>query len=577
MKYFKKYETYKIINEANDWSLSSSWIGQFFNSVGRFVNVNAKKIKLISLSREYDRYLDGIYKQYLIEKELQMSKNELGDIDINEITELISAAPVSKNKKSDDSGESYTQVEFKIDKKEIKEEIKDEQDDLKNDGDVVDKTPDVEEIDKNVNVKKTPTDPMQSKIRKIRIDGENVDVSDYNISRTKWSSLSKSEQDDVKHNILLHHYEKVAKKRATNDLKKIENKIEDLEERKREASRLRTNVSPGSDQRQKYQNSIDEISQELENAYSERRNIEKELKEAEKNLKDFYYHGIEKIIESLSLLKESKNFDNYDVIEYQWSETDKIAVTSMINPYTIEEIFLKADYTISGLTSEKTKKSKSKLKQMWGLRVNSVHKKWYYTFNIEDLRNKRKKIIQNNDNKKKREDTIKAKEALSISFQNQIVNYSSPDFSKIESEDSKYYFLSLGKSKIIFIEKVKFFENVEKYVFKLIGEISRSNNGDMYLKENYSNKFFNSIQYNNREIKLYKDEDGFPIVFFNKSYMYSFENINSKIENIDLVSFNLSALSNRLSNLVINHNKSFKFKTKNVEEKVLDKIKNEKL
>jgi hypothetical protein len=576
MKYFKKFDSYNNINEASDWSISNSWVGKFFGGIGRFIGVNAKKARLIALSREYDSYLDSVYKQYLVEIELDLANNELGDIDIKEITQLVSAAPVSKAKVGKEEGETTTKVEVKMDKDEIIEEIEDEKEDNREDGDAVDETPEIEGSEEST--KKPPKDPMHSKIRKIRIEGENIDVSNYNINRSKWASLSDKEQEDVKQNILLYHYEELAQQRAKKDLNKIELRIEDLEERKKEAGRLRSNVSVGTPQRQKYQDMIDEITTELERAYVNRRNTEQELKEAEINLEEFRTNGIEKIIESLSLLKEAKEWGDNDVYSYEWTNVDKAAVTSLINPYVIEEIFLKADHIISSLSSEKTKNAQTKLKHLWDLRIVSVHKKWFYTYNIESLRSKTKAIVKNTDSKKKKQETIKAKDGLTSSFQNQIMNYSSPDFNRIEKERATYYFLTLGTSRIIFIEKVKFYEDDEKYVFKLIGELGRNGeDGVMYLKEDYREKIFSEIQFASRELVLYKGEDKFPIIFFNNSFMYSFEDLNSKVENIDLVSFNLSALSDRLANNVINQNRSFKFKTSEVKEEVLNKIKNEKL
>lgn len=542
MKYFNNYNSYHKINEGNDWNVKNSTVGGWFIKLGRSISIGVKRTRLSLIANNYDKYLGSVYKEYLFKEEFGVSKEDMKNIDMEEITPLIKA----ELPKEIEEDEIETPVIIQMDKDAINVEL---------------------EKDNNSNSDKIK---KSFKIKNIKVDGENVDLTDYKINIDKWNALSPENQEEVKHNILNAKQQEDVIKRMENTRDDIIDKIDELEAELKKFKDLITKTS--GTVRAERQNKINDISLELEKLYNERDKYEDGIADLYDELKDFRENGIFKVIN----LNEKNSYvdpnTETDTETYMWNDEDTMAVTKMANPYTIEGFFMKADYIVSG-----TEKN-GQLKRLWDIKVNKVHEKWYYVYDIENLRTKTKKLTTSKSDSDKKKDSAKVKELLEISFDKYLRVYSSPVFTRIEKETASYYLFSLDSSKMLFLKKEEFINNDHKYIFKIIGEVSVDIKGNMYLSSDYSKTEVDIINYNNRTLELYVDtQDGYPVVFFNRNNMYSFDTLEDNIKSIDLVSFNISGIDTEMDKKIINHNNSFNFDTKDIEENVMEKIKKEYL
>lgn len=153
-----------------------------------------------------------------------------------------------------------------------------------------------------------------------------------------------------------------------------------------------------------------------------------------------------------------------------WTEEDRRILTSKVNPYKIEEFSLrKRAYVDDELDPKKAKK----LEQEWLLLVNTIHKKWFYIFDITNLDNKYKTAVKKESPTAVR--SYNTLEKLKASFPNIKLVQRTSDF----SSGYGHYIISGLNNDLILLFKLS---NVK--LFKVVGTLFMDGNKS---KIDYSN------------------------------------------------------------------------------------------
>jgi hypothetical protein len=242
---------------------------------------------------------------------------------------------------------------------------------------------------------------------------------------------------------------------------------------------------------------------------------------------------IEQNKKSTSSIKETKSWKDGAQIDLTWTPEDMDNVNDLINPFQIEEFHLKADIIIN--SSDDTKKV-SNAKSKWSMYLNSLYKKWYFTFDVKKLRN----ITPNTQYKKGKDKYVIQKEfahstIILEELFNGIKSYTSP-FKKLEN-DNNNYFIILTKTNMFLLKKIIFNNNI--YNFQLLSTLS-SDVENKTLKiskmlDDKSETFKTTI--NGMRIFLYKKNNNFPIFSIKDGNLYG---------SIDLINFEKVNLNNNV-------------------------------
>ena len=576
MKYFQNYNSYNL-NEAKD---SQSLLGKMFSYLGSSISSGIGKVRLNNISKEYSSYLYSVYAQYNLEKQLELEKGFLTDYDTEDIVNNMSRVEIPT------SEEQEIKVKFDKDdvKKEIIEEVKkedegDEPDDTSKEIVLMsedDPKEDSESDNESESESESDNEEVEHKpkmaLKNIMIDGKKIDVSRYNIDSVKWDGLSAEDKEITTKNILNSDEQEDVIVLTQIDLAEAEEKVAELTDEKNKEKKLMANTT--GEYRRNKQETVNDITIELEKWIDERDGFLKGLEELEIELKSFQDLGINRI------LKESVDWTGDAIYHNDWTNEDKISITGMVNPYKVEEFFIRAEEIVDDAMKSKTGDKKSDFKLFWEKKVNNIHVKWNYVFDIEELRNKRKNIFKGSSKKITKNNTSMIgsvvapfinkeesfKKEVSISsvmdklYGNDTKKYSSyDDYYRINSSDSEYYIFPFGDKeslKLLLMKKEVFFEKDKKYVFKIIGELMVEDK-ELYLEELYNTREYNqNLSYNkSKSIDLYYEEDEYPIIFIHKEMIFSSEGLEH-LKYIDHVMISLYSMEDSLVHKIFNNKKS---------------------
>lgn len=588
MKYFKDFENYNKVNELKE--NSQSLLGRMFSYLGNSISTGVKKIKLNNISKNYNKYLYIVFAEYVLEKELKLEQGELVDVDTSNI--------INKMTKITIPSEKNAQVETTMDKEEVVQEIKEDE---------------KEEIEPNVI---TDSDSSDSDSSGSNIDGSNIDGSNLGnddsvipegvndkgekVNISKYGITHKELKDNIEDinerpNIIRYLANIVT---IDNMLDVQIEEIEEIEEffkeyniRKREVMASMRGLKPGK-QRDSMQDEVDSISREMNYMKTQRNDIESKIEDL-KHKKSEYFSKIPEELGIVDKMNENIDWKAGAVYRQDWTKDDKKKVTAMVNPYQIESYFIEAEHIIDDAMKNRVGDKKSELKNYWEKKINDVHKQWYYVYEIEDLRLKRKSIFsdsvgsvtQSKGLKKEKPSREEFKSSVSLSmtfeemFGNYIKHYSSKEkYFKINSDKNGFYIMPFGYNdnmKLFLMKKEIFMEKERKFLFKIISELDLDENNMFYISKTYDDERYNrNLKLNNKSIELYIEEDDYPIIFIHDDTIFSGELKKDRFEYLEIDLIDLYSVDDLLLKKLINNRNSENLrKIENIGEDIIENIK----
>ena len=609
MKYFNNFDKFQQLNEAQ--GSKPSLFSRMFSSLGKGISRSFKKAKLSKLSNKYNSYLYTVYAQHVLEKQLKLEQGELTDIDTDNMVHDLSEIEIPK--------EENQEIEVKYDESEIRQELEEE----KREEDKGDEKEDIEtEVGEDDSDK---DDEVVSYAHNEK--GEKVNISKFRITLK-----------ELKDNVDVNEIPTV--KRYLANIVTIDHMIsdfideeEEIEEyfkeyniRKRNTMATMRGLKPGDSKRDDIQGEVDNISVEMEHLLKNKNEVKSSIKDLESK-KDDYINKIPKELGLISKMNESVDWTGGGIHRQDWTSEDKEIVTQMANPYKIEEIFLKAKNVIGD-------DKDSKLEEFWTEKINDVHKKWYYVFNVEELRNKRKKLFSNKKISKtpsKRiapatvvpaiapavapavaqeptptptpipepisveietspiEQEVVFQNSVSVTqlfesiYSNSLATYSSNEnYYKINSDNSEYYIFPFGYNdnmKLFLLKKQFFSEMDRKYTFKILAELDFTDTDDLVVGDLYDDRMYNrTLKHDGVEIDLYSEADDLPVIFMNRNYLYSGEIDDDNFQFLDMYMIVLYTIDEHDMDQILNNVDSNSLsRVSELSDSIIDKIKKYKL
>ena len=295
------------------------------------------------------------------------------------------------------------------------------------------------------------------------------------------------------------------------------------------------------DVRKKYEEEINRYAQMMEDSIEEIDGASGGIQEIKAEISD---------LRAKNGINESNNWTGGANYSTKWTKEDMDGVTDLINPYKLIELGTKAEIIIENSNDRNSKK----LKRTWELLKNDIHKRWYFTYDINKLESKAKTNKALADEKTTPEQKKTTKETMSISmamkeiFGSSIDIFSSSSYDGLKNNKGTYFLLNVDK-KVFLMERLAYID--DKYVYGLIANLSVTEDKKFTVE-----RYFNtpdkgiSIKLMNKDFELYKEEDKHPIVIFKRltNNLYSLP-VSSRgdTEYVDLVSLSISSLRDGLN------------------------------
>lgn len=280
------------------------------------------------------------------------------------------------------------------------------------------------------------------------------------------------------------------------------------------------------------------------------------------NQHKWYLDEMDKII---SDFKNNKIKESIDV-ENSWNKEDMEKINHLINPYQIEEYYLKANNLIEN------SKNHEKTKRKWESLINDIFKKWYFIFDVKNLRHITPNLntFKNKPNYELRKEFSYISLILEELFP-KLKTYSWPF--KFLNDDRNKYFILLTSGNIFLLKKVLFHHDIISFQLITI-LIPNEKNKTIISKKGLLNTGDDRInlKFDSKNIELYKESNEYPILIIRDGYVYS---------TIDMEDFHIVSLKN--SNIYSMKDDSFKkimkdsginnYEEKLASEKIYNKIK----
>lgn len=556
MNHIKQFNTF--LNEGKDFEFS---IFSIFKPLGRLLSKINTNAKLANIINAYDDYLYNVYIEYL-ERKKHISKNQLQNSDIqvigkdNQIRFDDWDDDVVSNEVPDAGTNSLNDI-FQTDKYSVKKTMNADSPFISvpesdNFAEMVD------ELVENGNV--YLLNQMKSEYKKAL----KRDIEKQNIAKKDLSNLNSTKKrfmdSQLTHEKGSPEYNNIKEK-----IVKYNKEITNL------ANKSTTLISMIGAHRW-YLEEIEKAINYTERKKREAIEAEKDLKNSEKEPIISNVDNVDKSIsdDNVSEITESNDWHGGGIYDLHWTSSDMEQINGLVNSFQIEEFYLKAEIVIN--KSKDVEASKSK----WNLYLNSLYKKWYYTFDVRNLRNMSPKTSSN-----LKRGTIEqtAKEELAYStliLEDLFHNIKSYSYRfKMMKNDRNKYFILLSKNNMLLIKKVVF--NDELYVFQLLSLLKPN-------KENNNiivNKMLNTLDekmeivINDKDASFYKEKRNYPIFFIKDGNMY-LTNDFIDYNTISLRNCNIYSLKDEHFKKIIK-NSGVNYEDVLPSEIVFDKIKKSKL
>lgn len=525
MKHIKDFQFYIKENNGSGRDFEFS-IFNIFRPFGRLIsNINVN-IKLANLINGYDEYLYNVYLEYLNRK----TNISVSELDMSDIRVVGKEGKVEIKEFGDDDLSNDKDFDF------IPSQ------DSSTSGEIVATEPEKYSSKKTMNTNSPFIDEVEQQYFSEMIDElvEEGNLFQLRQMRNEYAEAFKKDNNRVQ--IVrkdINNYNKTKKKFMEDILALDKNSPEYM---KTEA-KIDTYNKEISIQNDKLTNLLNKIGQHkwyLEETtkavrYVERiKRTEKEKEGAKKEepstLSSVTEPSANEDSDELELqeVHEAKNsWTGGGVIDLSWTNLDMKRINELVNPFHIEEFHLKADLVTSKSKNPEAAKTK------WNMYLNSLYKKWYYTYDVRNLRNLSPNL--NNTNKAdKSEVTIKEELAYStLILEEMFHNIKSYSYRfKLLQNDKNKYFILLSKSNLLLMKKIMF--NNEQYSFQLLSILkpNKDNTAIIATKMLNTNNDKMELMVNEKEVSLYKEKRNYPIFFIQDGNMY----VTSDFSNYDSIS-----------------------------------------
>jgi hypothetical protein len=498
MKYIKEYKQY--LNEANDSEFGFS-ILSIFKPFGRLISNLNTNSKLISLIKAYDEYLYTVYIEYL-ERKKHLPKEELENSEISVIGQD-NKIPLSGN---DDDNNLDTEND-----KESDTGTK-----------VEDKAPDV--YSSKENMMGSPFYDEDSVYFAEMIDEMVVEKDIKSLKNLKQEYSETLKKNINNHDIKRRDYNNYFSKR-----KKLLEKILSFEKGTPEYKNIDKELEV-------YNKAVSQLNGEIKNLAKLIGQDKLYLEEIIKAITHLEKQNIPtEATHTQVAVTESNDWTGNAVYDLSWTESDINKISTLVNPFQVEEFHLKADAIIAN------SKNPEKFKSKWNLHLNALYKKWYYTFDVRNLRNLSPTITHKNFDKKGevvKKDLAYSSLILEELFPN-IKTYSYRF--KLLGDDKNKYFILLSKNNMMLLKKVLFKDNM--YTFQFLSVLRPNADNTNFVVPQMLNTIDEKMKIlvNDKELSLFKERKDYPIFFIYDGNMYTTTNFE-EFDSISLKNCNIYSL-----------------------------------
>lgn len=528
MKYFKNYINFLNEKEEKDFELSLSGVFRPFAKL--FSNIKTD-IKLVSLINNYDKYLYDVYVEYIRNKNINIGSkiidvvNKNGDIKIiddDQIPDLVSS-DINSDEGTSGHVNNGTNGNFTSNNDTTSNDDTINKEDITND-----------DIDKNYfNI-----------LKKLIKQGYMIDEEYENILQILIRFVKGKDINSIK--IERDEYVEDLNKLKT-DLEVEKSKILSFNKKIKKLS-IDYEKSVGNDriylkaEIQKYNTLISKT-----NIFIGKINLKIKYNEW---CVDAFNKTIDYMVNNS--INESNDWRGGAVIDSEWSSEDMEEINKLVNPFQIEEFYLKADILIN------KSKNPEKFKNKWSLYLNSLYKKWYFTFDVRNLKTLSPKMSYS----KNKDSNSSAKKDLTYS--SIIMDELFPDsksysykFRNLINDKNKYFILVWNNSILLF-RKLFFKEGL--YTFQFLSFLKSDNNGNGLTIDSFLNndKKILKMQVGNKEIELFKEEKNYPIFIIKNGDLY----LTTDFQTFNLIPLNNSIIysirNEYFKKIIKNSNKDFK-------------------
>lgn len=472
MKYFKNSDSF--LNEdikKVDMDINFKKIISFFTSP---ITTGIRKERLNIVAQRLDDYLDIVYKEYILKKQ----GTDTSNLSYQEIDTQVVVEPITS-----DNAEEPQEPEKQ---EETPEEKKDWERMNASDYNII-----VDQNNKKINdiIKSIPDKFKNKKVKLQKI--KDIDISELNLSYDNplsyedkkeleaiWSEYIKLIGNNNTMDIITDYYRK---------LQEINIQIDTLNQKREQL--FQTKKGTSGDTAQVLRDKINDIANSINSLQDKKTEYSEKMEEVFNKLK--------------GVVNESKDWKQGSVYNEKWTAEDSKELTNIINPYKINEFFLKADMIIDGANDDK----KEILKKHWEFQLNKVYQKWYYTYEIENLKQTVKTYSKRLDYQKNipvKKDEIKIESYLDSQLGMYITNYKEP-YARINTDTRAYAILTIGRKLFLALK------NEETLNYSLIGNLILNESNKLVI-DNYFNNKNNEIvlDFPNGQLKLEKDFKKYP-------------------------------------------------------------------
>lgn len=574
MKHLKDFNFYIKESNERDFEFSILSIFRPFAKLISNINVNSKLRNLIN---SYDEYLYNVYLEYLNRKtnisvaELDNSnvrvvnqdkKIEGDDLDDDSDT---FEGDVSTSGESNNSTEGNASTSGEMDSPETKDSEKYSAKKMMNtESDFVDE---VEQTYFAEMVDELVEDGNLYQLKQMRIE-----YSDALKKDTQLLLITKQDMNNVNK----------LKKKASEDILAIDKNSPNYSKLELKISNYNSELVKISDKTNRLNNKIGQhkwFLEEINKAITFVERIKREEKEKDTQNKTNSSTQAEtsnREDEDMEIkeILEANEWLGGGVIDWSWTNNDMKKINDLINPFYIEEINLKAYIVINKSNNP------DKFKQKWNLYLNSLYKKWYYTYDVRNLKDISPNLSSKNSNKKSKEELdVKGELAYSTLILEEIFKNlkSYPYTFKGLISDKNKYFILLSKNNLFLIKKILFDEEQKQYSFQLLSILKPNNDNTNFIIPKFFNGLSGSfdINVNDNKVSLYKEKRNYPILFIYDGKMYISEDFKDwdsiSLKNCIIYSLKDTHFKEILKNSSISYDDILP------SEEVFDKIKKTKL
>lgn len=503
MRYFKKFDSF--INESAFKSDHDFNIVDMLAPLFRGVNGIFNKAKLYSIQSDLDNYLNKKYNEYENKKtstekpDVEITANKLSDEDELYVNGKKPSQP-DTTVKSEEPEPLHTPVPEPVSEEEpVVEPIKQEEPQSAKEEPVKEQEPVVDPIKQE--------EPQPSKEEPVK-EQEPV-VSHNPIDINKRSQYVTSREMEECEQILKTAYDEkdiegikgiikgntIEMKNHQNELAILNDSMKSMKSSKKRAEQKMIKYKRNSVEYQRIKNN------EVENCNKEIKSIQDKIDEETEKYENAKW-WVEQFQNNLVHFENKMN-ESSEIKPANWTDKDISELRKTINPYQIDEYFIRAELIANGSKNDS-------LKGTWQLLVTKTAKKWYWAFgDIKTLKNPTSNYSEKDKNLSLAGMTIENvfKDSKKIAY----------PFTDLKSFKEDYYILKNINSMTLLKKVVS---EDDHYVFFILGNIIVNKSNQMSLEYIFDKTKHKEMIININDIKYkFANNDEYPVLVEHNGYI----------------------------------------------------------